>query len=378
MRRALTYAICAVLIVSGTVYSRTLKYERTGEPEKMAKGIVLKSTEVELQPEEKGLPDERKWSIVVRITSGIYQGQHIETEHYYGGNPAYDFLVGPGDEVVLSLETEDYVLKNAYISNPSRERYLYFLLAVFIGGILLVGARQGLKTVISLIITGWAVINIMLPALLAGRNPIVVTLVVSGGITVITLLVIAGLTRKSLAAICGTMAGVMIGGFLARHILVLTKVNGMGSEESRLFFYTFAQGKLDFSGILFAGIVVGALGAVMDVAMSIASSVNEIRAVDPGLTFGQLAKSGLNIGRDIIGTMANTLVLAYTGSATPLMLLLIANDIPYLKYINLDIITTEIVRALAGSIGMVFTVPVTAVVSAALCYTPNPSKRPVR
>ncbi|MCR4441379.1 MAG: YibE/F family protein [Peptococcaceae bacterium] len=378
MRRALAYFICAVLIVSGSIYGKTLRYERTGEPETMAKGVVLEAKEIELQAEEKSLPDERQWSVRVQITSGPYRGRCIDTEHYYGGNPAYDFLVYPGDEVVLSLEVEDYVLKNAYIANLSREKYLYYLFALFIAGILLVGARQGLKTVVSLLITGWAILKIMLPALLAGRNPLAVTLFVSGGITIITLLLIAGLTRKSLAAIAGTMVGVLFGGLLARHIIALTKVNGMGSEESRLFFYTFAEGKLDFSGLLFAGIVIGALGAVMDVAMSIASSVNEIHEVDPDLSFVQLTRSGLNIGRDIIGTMANTLVLAYTGSALTLMLLLLANAIPYLKYINLDLIATEVIRALAGSLGMVMAVPFTAVISAALCYTPKPSRRPAR
>lgn len=112
--------------------------------------------------------------------------------------------------------------------------------------------------------------------------------------------------------------------------------------------------------------------------MSIASSINEIHCVNPGLSFGRLVKSGLNIGRDMIGTMSNTLILAYTGGSISLMLLLLANNVPYLKYINLDAITTEIIRALTGSIGLFLAVPVTAVVSAALCQLPKPSNRPER
>ncbi len=135
-----------------------------------------------------------------------------------------------------------------------------------------------------------------------------------------------------------------------------------------MLFFSYGDGKLDITGILFAGIVLGSLGAVMDVAMSIASSIQEIHQANPALSGFQLAKKGLNVGRDIIGTMANTLILANAGMALPLMLLILANDIPYLKIINMGLIATEIIRALSGSIGLFLAVPFTAFVSAFL-YT---------
>lgn len=378
MQRFAAYLISITLLITGYLYGETLHYDHVSETEVLTKGVVLDVREINISEEEKNFPDVKQWDVKMEITKGQYKGRQLNAIHYEGDNPAYDFSVLPGDEVIIGLEIEDFVLKDVYIANIAREKYIYYLFAIFVMCILLIGARQGLKTVISLVVTGWAVIKILLPAILAGKNPIVITIFVSAGITVITLMLISGFTKKSLSAIAGTIIGVLLGGLLAKYVIALARVNGLGSEESRLFFYSFAEGKLDIAGILFAGIVIGALGAVMDVAMSIASSVNEIHKVKPDVSFAELTRSGLNIGRDIIGTMSNTLILAYTGGSLSLMLLLLANDIPYLKYINLDVITTEIIRAFSGSIGLFMAVPFTAIISALLCQLPKSNNEPTR
>lgn len=123
---------------------------------------------------------------------------------------------------------------------------------------------------------------------------------------------------------------------------------------------------VDFRGLLFAGMILGALGAVMDVAVSIASAVAEVREANPELSVWDLASSGLNVGRDVLGTMANTLILAYAGGALPLLLLLTAHGQEMTKVLNLDIIATEVVRALSGSTGLAFSVPATALLAALL------------
>ncbi len=377
MKRFGAYIICFILICIGFAYSSALSSVHTNPTEVMARGIVLDMQEQELDPSQEMMEQfsEKEWLVHVRITDGVYAGRVIETLHYVGTNPAYDFMIYPGDEVILSLDLEDYVLKEAYIADIARDKYLKYLFIAFIASILLIGARQGVKTILSLGVTGWAIIKILLPSILAGKDPIWITIIVCIGVIIITHMLITGLTKKSLAAISGTGMGIIIGGILAKYIIALTRVTGLNSEESRVFFFSFAEGKIDITGLLFAGIVIGSLGAVMDVAMSIASSVNEIYQTNPELSFRQLVKSGLNVGRDIIGTMANTLLLAYTGSALPLMLLVMANDIPYLKYINLDMIVTEIIRALSGSIGLFLAVPFTALISAAL-YKPFSRRHP--
>lgn len=368
IKRISAYLVCAILIISGYYYSNTLQFDTEKNHEKMAKGKILEMVEMEIAPEmQNQFLVEQQWQVKVEVLTGLYKGRVMETIHYYGGNPAYDFMVHPEDEVILSIEDEDYVLSDVHIADIVRDKYIYYLLTIFLVCILLIGAKKGLKTIISLLITGLAVLKILLPGILAGKDPIFMTILICTGVTIITLMLITGFSKKSLSAIVGTVIGIVSSGLLAKHIIHLTRITGLGSEESRIFFFSFVEGKLDMTGILFAGIVIGALGAVMDVAISIASSITEIHLANPKMSVGQLIRSGLNIGRDIIGTMSNTLILAYTGSSLPLMLLLLANEVPYLKYINLDMIATEIIRALSGSIGLFLAVPFTAIVSAILC-----------
>lgn len=357
--------ICVVLVIAGWLYGNSMvQVVDDVESELVAKGRIIEM--VPLSVEEGAIPSGKQWKVTVKVDSGPYEGVNMETVHTYGLNPSYDFMVEVGDKVVLSLEQEEGQLTAVFIADRYRQWSLYSLFALFLLIILAIGRWQGFKTIISLVLTALAIVHILLPGILSGHNPVMVTIITCTGITIITHMLVTGFTRKSLAAILGTFFGIVIGGVTASTVIKLAAVNGLGSEESRLFFIMYGDGQLDITGILFAGIVVGSLGAVMDVAMSIASSIQEIHEVDPGLGKVQLAGRGLNVGRDIIGTMANTLILANTGSALPLMLLITANDIPYLKLVNLDMIASEIIRALSGSIGLFMAVPITALISAAL------------
>ena len=368
MQRFWAFLISLVIIGAGYFYSASLEYQKHDNPEILTKGVVLGVKEMAPREGDHGNPalPEKKWAVRLKITEGFYKGRIVDTVHYQDGNPAYDFLVKPGDRVVVSLDVEDFVLKEAYISSLARDNYLWFLVLTFSASILAIGLKQGLKTILSLLLTCLAVFKILLPAILAGKNPITVSVFLCTGITIITHMLITGFSKKSLAAVTGTVIGLILGGGLAKYIIVLARINGLNSEESQMLYYSFTQGNLDVTGLLFAGIILGALGAVMDVSMSIASSISEMNELNPELTFRQLFQSGMNVGKDIIGTMANTLILAYTGSSLPLMLLLMANNVPYLKFVNLDMIAVEIIRALTGSIGLFLAVPFTALISAFL------------
>lgn len=149
-------------------------------------------------------------------------------------------------------------------------------------------------------------------------------------------------------------------------------MTGMSSEEATMLLYIPQGIAFDFKALLFSGILLGgALGAVMDVAMSIASSIEEVYKANKELSRGQLFSAGMEVGKDVMGTMSNTLILAYTGSSIPLLLLFMAYDTPTVRMLNLDIIATEIVRSLAGSIGLILTIPLTAVVTV-LLLKPEP------
>jgi len=156
---------------------------------------------------------------------------------------------------------------------------------------------------------------------------------------------------------------VLVAGGIAFFVGSLASLTGLGDEEAQMLMYIPQQVNFDFKGILFAGIIIGALGAVMDVGMSIASSMREVEAAKPEITTKDLIRSGMNVGRDIMGTMSNTLILAYTGGSLQLMLLFMAHDFSLTEVINWDMIASEVVRALAGSIGLIFTIPLTAMVA---------------
>lgn len=230
--------------------------------------------------------------------------------------------------------------------------------------LLLVGKKQGLKTIITMIFTGIVIVKIILPLILAGYDPVLVTTVSAIIIIFFTLLFIGGTKAKTFAAILGSVCGVIIAGFLALWAGGMSYLTGFSSEEAQMLF--FMDKPVDIRGLLFAGIIIGSLGAITDAGISVASAAAEIKRANKRISTYNLITAALNVGRDIIGTMSNTLVLAYVGGATPLLLLLLGYETPWLKIINLDLIATEVVRGVASSIGLIISVPVTAVVAGLL------------
>jgi len=299
--------------------------------------------------------------VKVRVLTGEFKGKVIEVEDLRPNNPAYSRPIKPGDHVLVGLDIQDNGIASAHIAELARDRHLLFLLILFIVALIVIGGKKGFKAFIALVITGIALIKLMLPAILAGINPIAVTVLFSIVIATITLLIVGGFQAKSAAAIVGTAGGVLLAGLIAFSVGSLIRLTGLTDEEAQMLLYIPQQIQFDFQGLLFAGIIIGALGAVMDVAISVASSIEEIARANDDLSPRELFKSGMNVGKDVIGTMSNTLILAYTGSALPLLLLFMAYDSPLAKIINLDLIATEIVRALAGSIGLIVAVPITAI-----------------
>jgi len=178
------------------------------------------------------------------------------------------------------------------------------------------------------------------------------------------MLIVAGTNYKSYSAMIGTLGGVFVAGTLSVLCVAVMRLSGLVEQES-IYLQSISE-QIDLRGILVCGIIIGALGAVMDVSISIASSITEVKGANPTLRLKALYQSGINIGSDIIGTMTNTLILAYSGSSLTVMLLLVAqrSDFPLIRVMNFDFIASEVLRALAGSIGMLTAIPITALTAA--------------
>ncbi len=319
------------------------------------------------------VPDGDTFLVAVRVTSGPLADREFDIVHYSTGNPAYDIEVSSGDRVLVGIDRAGEEIVDVFIMDHVRDFPLAVMGALFIVLLVAVGGVKGARAVVVLGLTAAAVFYFLIPMVLAGRSPVAVTVGVSSAVVALGMVIIAGPTRKALAAGAGTVAGVAMAGLLAALFGTYAHLMGLSAQEAQMLLFT-PDLSIDFRGLLFAGMILGALGAIMDVGMSIASAVDEVHKANPGAGFWALSRAGMNVGRDILGTMSNTLILAYAGGSLPLLLLLTAHRIDRVKVANLDLIATEVVRALSGSMGLVLCVPITALVAARLASSRNLTK----
>ena len=233
---------------------------------------------------------------------------------------------------------------------------------VFLGLILIFGRTNGLNAIITLGLTCVAIFFVFIPAILMGYSVIFAVFLLGVYTIVFTLLLVVGANKKALTAMIGCLGGLIVSGILMLIMSRLTALTGAQDGDLRqLFLFPVPINPVD---IIFAGVIIGAVGAIMDVAMSISSAMWEIRIAGGEMDFATLYKAGINIGKDIMGTMLNTLILAYIGSSLAMILVSTGDSRSLIQLLNSEIIATEILRALVGSFGMLSTIPLTATVSA--------------
>jgi len=304
----------------------------------------------------------------VEILEGKLKGQKVSVANEITDNPAFNINARPGGEVILSIvtgTTDSGKVKSEYnIADYHRAPTLGWLLLAFLVAFIVFGGKKGLKSLVALLISVCLIAFVLLPLSLNGFDPLIVAIAICLVSAVATMYFVAGRSKKALAAMLGTVGGVIVAGIAAQLVILSAPLTGLSSEEAQILRGSVLVARPSFySGLLAAGMLIGALGVIMDVGISIASAVSEV-AKTGHQNFSQLYQSGMNVGRDIMGTMTNTLILAYTGSALPLLLLI--SQIPSTKLINLDLVATEVASAISGSLGLVLTIPLTAYFSARL------------
>ena len=313
-------------------------------------------------------PRENGEDIRIQILTGQYKDRTFIIENNYYQTDYYVKSFKVDNRIIVQIDRSNDIESPAItVLNYARDTYSFYLAVFFLLLLAVVGKKQGIKSAVSLIITVYIIVKVMLPMILAGYNPILSSIVCCMLICVLSLLIITGISLKSAATILGTITGVIAAGGLAYLVSELSRFSGLNDEDSLLLLYV-NGGAFNITGILFAGIIIGTLGAVMDVSMSISSSMYEIRLNNPDISKMNLIKSGLNIGKDVMGTMANTLILAYVGTAIPLMMFSINKQTPLVILLNSESISTEILRALSGSIGIILSMPATSFIFAMLIH----------
>ena len=330
------------------------------------KGVVTEVLVDNLQPDGTRVGEQR---VAVRMTTGVRKGQVIEMTSSAG------YLFGatctPGLRVIVMQSVAgDTTVSSVY--SQDRGGVLLLFAALYLVALVVIGGKQGLKGALGLAFTFLAIIFLYLPLVYLGWPPLWTSVLICAVTTAVTMYFIGGPTRKTVVASAGTVAGVVIAGLVAAIFGAATGISGWNVSDIETLITLWNTNGINVGELLFAGLLISSLGAVMDVAMSVASSMGEVLAQNPAMSRGALFASGMRIGRDMMGTDSNTLILAFAGGSVSMLVLDYAYDLPILQILNSNNIGISVMQGLAGSFGVVLAVPVT-VALATLLYT---AKRP--
>lgn len=306
--------------------------------------------------------------LIVEVTSGQYKGESLQVSNYVG--PLYSVPLKVGDSAVVLISTygDGTHTGTVYEYNRFLPLVIVFCLFFLITG--LVGGKTGVKSLIGLGITIAALFYILLPALMKGAPTLPTTFLVCAYITVVALAILGGLQKKTICAMLGTISGTALAMIFALIAQALLRIDGMRIENAEALLQLQQTGTpIGIRGLLVAGVIVSALGAVMDVAMSIASALTEVYTANPSLTRKDLIRSGMTIGQDMVGTMTNTLILALLGSSFVLIIYLYSLELSTTQLLSSSYMSLEVISSISSSAGVILAVPVTVLITAfALTY----------
>ena len=304
-------------------------------------------------------------SMIVRVKTGQYAGKQMLTENTVG--PIYGWPVAAGDTVTVGLSTYADGTVRCYVYEYDRAVGLALILAAFCAVTVLVGGKVGAKSLVSLVLTVAALIFILLPLLLRGWPTVLTTFLIAVLVTVASFVILGGVDRKTVCACLGTLAGIALATVFGLAAQSLLRIDGYRQEyaEALLQLRQTGESTIGISGLITAGVIISALGAVMDVAMSISSALQELTRVNSSLTRRELLKSGMNIGRDMVGTMTNTLILAILGSGLTLIVYIYSLGLEPWQLLSSAYVSLEAISAIASSVGVMLAVPLTAAICAA-------------
>ena len=303
-------------------------------------------------------------SLIVRVKTGRYAGQQMMADNTVG--PIYGRPMAVGDGVTVGLSTYADGTVRCYIYEYNRFPGLLLVIGAFLAVTVLVGGKVGIKSLVSLGLTVAALIFVLLPLLLRGWPTILTTFLISVLVTAATFVILGGVDKKTVCACLGTLAGIALATLFGMAAQAVLAIDGYRQEyaEALLQLRQTGESTIGITGLVTAGVIVSALGAVMDVAMSISSAVQELTRVNPELTARDLMRSGMNIGRDMVGTMTNTLILAILGSGMTLILYIYSLGLQPWQLLSSSYMSLEAVSGVASSIGVMLAVPFTAAICA--------------
>ena len=300
----------------------------------------------------------------VLVESGKYAGETYTVNNVIG--PLYGHHLSAGDSIIVALSAYEEGQVYASVYEYNRTGAILILIVLFFIVTVLVGGKTGAKSLLGLVITITALLLVLLPLLFNGWPTLPTTLLICSWITCTVFLILSGWDKKTACAVLGTVAGMVFATLFALLAQSLLHINGYREENAEALLQLRQTGESmpRIRYLLVSGVMISALGAVMDVAMSISSAIKELSLVGNKMTFKQLFLSGMNIGRDMVGTMTNTLILAIIGSGMMLIMYIASLNLPLRQFLSSPYLALELVSSLSSSIGVILTVPLTAFISA--------------
>ena len=347
--------LAMIIVASGKVEITSIK------PDTNSSYARAEVTEV-LEDYSGGAPYAGHQKVLVEIISGEHKGESCELQNpntYQRGAYCVE-----GTKVIALLQTDSDGTLTGSVYNYDRTTMIYVLLGLFALSLIFVGGKKGVASLYALVFTFVCIVCMYIPLLYVGVNGIFAAILTAFVILVASIYIINGWSVKTACAVIGTTVGVVISGLLSMLIGYASNLTGFNMTDIESMIYIANNSQLGISDILYAGVLISSLGAVMDVSVSVVAAMYEIYEKAPKLSSKELFKSGMHVGHDMMGTMSNTLILAYTGSATATLLTIYSYEMPYLQIMGYNSIIIEIVCGLCGTIGVILTVPLQASVTA--------------
>lgn len=301
----------------------------------------------------------------VKMLTGVRKGEELDVTSSSGYLFGAACTVGMKVIVMQSVAGETTI---ASVYSQDREWVIYIFALLYLLALCIIGGKQGIKGCLGLIFTFFCVIFVYLPLVYLGYSPFWSAVFICFLTTLVTMYLIGGPTKKTCAATLGTLAGVVLAGISAWCFSKASGISGYNVSDIETLMTLWNTNRIQVGGLLFSGLLISCLGAVMDVAMSISSAIDEIYKQNSSLTRKELFKAGMRVGRDMMGTDSNTLILAFAGSIVSTLLLDYAYDLPYQQIINSNNIGIAIMQGLAGSFGIVLSVPLTVLICTILFH----------
>lgn len=303
-------------------------------------------------------------TLQVKILTGEHRGESVQASNALS---TYNSVVmKTGKFVIVIFDELDSGQYQVRVFNYLRAPFIILMAVLFLGALILVGRKKGLMSGLGLIYTFACVLLVFLPLILRGYSPVFAAILLVFMVTSTSMILLNGVTKKSLCAILGTVIGVVLSGVILFVFGKIMHVSGYSTEDAESLLLIGQTTGLKVRDLLFAGILIASLGAIMDIAISIVSAIHEFQEKLPNMKVKELIRSAMNVGKDMIGTMSNTLILAFTGTSLSLIILLYSYSVQFNQLMNMNTISIDIIQALAGSLGMILTVPITAFITANL------------